>query len=241
MPEYRSIFAVDIEKSSGRGNEALLTIRAALRRCVSEAVGCSGISWDDCLVEDMGDGLRVTTPEGTARTSLLHPLLHELAARLRDHNRMYAAIGRIRARMAMHSGDVFIGSDGIPVGSSLAVLTRLLDSSACRNALAAAPESTSLALVVSQHFYEEAVAQGCVGVEASEFRRVEVEEKEYAAGAWLYVPGAPPPADRNDKAPGPAEGAGKTMTNIARDHSTLFAVMDGNIIQHHHGADPTVS
>jgi hypothetical protein len=31
------------------------------------------------------------------------------------------------------------------------------------------------------------------------------------------------------------------MTNIARDHSTLFAVMDGNIIQHHHGADPTVS
>ena len=28
--------------------------------------------------------------------------------------------------------------------------------------------------------------------------------------------------------------AGKTMTNIAKDHSTLFAVMDGNIIQHHH-------
>ncbi|MEY9908318.1 hypothetical protein ABIA35_004551 [Catenulispora sp. MAP12-49] len=28
------------------------------------------------------------------------------------------------------------------------------------------------------------------------------------------------------------ERAGKTMTNIARDHSTLFAVMDGNIIQH---------
>ena len=27
---------------------------------------------------------------------------------------------------------------------------------------------------------------------------------------------------------------GKSMTNIARDHSTLFAVMDGNIIQHHH-------
>lgn len=31
-----------------------------------------------------------------------------------------------------------------------------------------------------------------------------------------------------------ARPAGKTMTNIAKDNSTLFAVMDGNIIQHHH-------
>lgn len=31
-----------------------------------------------------------------------------------------------------------------------------------------------------------------------------------------------------------AEGrAGKTMTNISRDHSTLFAVMDGSIHQHY--------
>ncbi|MEY9935437.1 hypothetical protein ABH926_010119 [Catenulispora sp. GP43] len=38
-------------------------------------------------------------------------------------------------------------------------------------------------------------------------------------------------------APG-AERAGKTMTNIARDHSTLFAVMDGNIIQHGQCREP---
>lgn len=31
------------------------------------------------------------------------------------------------------------------------------------------------------------------------------------------------------------DSTGKAMTNIARDHATLFAVMDGNIIHHHYG------
>ena len=333
-PEYRSILAVDIEKSSGRGNRALLTIREAFRRCLSESIERSGITWDDCLVEDLGDGLRVTTPAGTARTSLIHPLIHELVARLREHNRMHAEIGRIRVRMAVHSGDVFIGPKGIPAGSALTVLARMLDSRACRDALAKAPESTLLALLVSQHFYDETIAHGYVGIEKDEFRRVDVEEKEYAAGAWLYVLGPPdrrdeqacarlaaeagealvaamptpawptlrgqavgllhdagpalegilvPELDVNARmlaaaapehvpvlrqmlasrwrehlarileanpgadealrrlikqlgAAAPATGpAGKVMTNIARDHSTLFAVMDGNIVQHHHG------
>lgn len=229
MPEYRSVMAVDIEKSAGRGDQALLAIRAALRRCLSESIECSGIAWHDCLVEDMGDGLRVTTPAGTARTRLLYPLLYELAARLRDHNRMHAAVARIRVRMAMHAGDVFVGPDGVAVGSSLVVLARLLDSPACRDALAAAPESAPLALIVSQHFYDEAVAHGYLGIESSDFRRVAVEEKEYAAGAWLYVPGASSSAG-GDVSQASSSGPDRSsMTVIARDSAKVVGVQHGDV------------
>ncbi|WP_194926887.1 hypothetical protein [Catenulispora pinisilvae] len=39
--------------------------------------------------------------------------------------------------------------------------------------------------------------------------------------------------DRFSAAPSDERSGGKTMTNIARDHSTLFAVMDGSIHQHY--------
>ncbi|MEY9935435.1 class 3 adenylate cyclase [Catenulispora sp. GP43] len=239
QPEYRSILAVDIEKSSGRGNHALLTIREALRRCLTESIDHSGIVWDDCLVEDLGDGLRVTMPAGTARAALVHPLVTELVARLRGHNRMHAALGRIRVRMAVHSGDVFIGPQGVPAGSSLIVLARMLDSRACREALASAPESTPLALLVSQHFYDEAIAHGYVGIEAAEFRRVEVEEKEYAAGAWLYVPGAPAggparedgPSQRSDGPSQPSDGRA-SMSVVANDSARAIGVQHGDVHIH---------
>lgn len=235
QPEYRSILAVDIEKSSGRGNQALLTIREALGRCLAEAVGRSGVVWDDCLVEDLGDGLRVTMPAGTPRAFLVHPLVPELVARLGDHNRLHAALGRIRVRMAMHAGDVFIGPQGVPAGSSLIVLARMLDSRACRQALADAPESTPLALLVSQHFHDETIAHGYVGIEADDFRRVEVEEKEYAAGAWLYVPGAPsdePMPKGAPSAPSQRSEGHASMSVVANDSARAIGVQHGDVHIH---------
>lgn len=237
LPEYRSVLAVDIERSSGRGNQALLAIRAALTRCLSEAVERSGIVWDACLVEDLGDGLRVTTPSGTARTSLVHPLIPELVARLREHNRLHAAIGQIRVRMAIHSGDVFVGPQGVPAGSSLIVLARMLDARACRDALAKAPESVPLVLLVSQHFYDETIVHGYVGIEAAEFRRVQVEEKEYAAGAWLYVPqGVSVREDeastRAAPASSPRSDDRSSMTVIATDSAKALGVQHGDVHIH---------
>jgi hypothetical protein len=243
LPEYRSVFAVDIEKSSGRGNQALLTIRHALMRCLVESVERSGVAWNNCLVEDLGDGLRVTTPAGTPRTALIHPLIHELAAQLRDHNRMHSAVGRIRVRMAMHSGDVFIGPQGTPAGGSLIVLARMLDSRALRDALARAPETTPLALLVSQHFYDETVAHGYVGIDAAEFRRVQVEEKEYAAPAWLHVPGVSAAEEVLSAAsqaapstpstpPHNSQNERSSMTVIANDSAKAIGVQHGDVHIH---------
>ena len=46
--EYRTVLAVDIEKSSGRGNTALVRNRGTLRELLRTAFGRSGVDWEAC-------------------------------------------------------------------------------------------------------------------------------------------------------------------------------------------------
>ncbi|WP_179892999.1 hypothetical protein [Streptomyces sp. b84] len=185
--EYRALFAVDIVGSSGRGDVALEQIRQVLSAAVHASFTRGGVDWDDCLRHDLGDGMRVVAPAGTPETSLIHPLVHELTARLRAHNVLAGKPTRIRLRMALHAGSVQVGRDGTVSGRPLEVLARLLDAEPVRAALAQAPDATT-ALLVSEHFHETAVCQGRPGIEPAAFRRVDVREKEFAGSAWLHVP-----------------------------------------------------
>ncbi|TDC20507.1 hypothetical protein E1265_21980 [Streptomyces sp. 8K308] len=228
--------ALDIEGSAGRGNEALLTIREVLARSVREALALSGVDWDACLRHDLGDGLRVTVPAGTWKARLIHPFVPELAARLRAHNRTAGELTRVRVRMALHAGDVRLGPDGEVAGGALETLARLLDAPRARAALAEAPPSVPVALLVSRHFHDETVRHGYPGIDPEDFRRVSVTAKEFTADAWLHLPGhraaSPPPEEpaAAGHAPAPAaEGAGThyQMTNRASGHGVINATQHG--------------
>jgi class 3 adenylate cyclase len=183
------MFAVDVEGSSGRGDPALMTIRRTLVQALAESVERSGIAWEECLREDLGDGVRLVAPSGTGRAALIHPLMTELGARLRAYNRYAGSLTRIRLRAAVHAGDVVVGSDGVPAGAALVVLARMLDCGAGREALKQEPETTPLVLVISDHVHEETVRHGYPSVDPGDFEPFEIREKEYAARGWLHVPG----------------------------------------------------
>ncbi|MCX4744202.1 hypothetical protein OG455_01510 [Kitasatospora sp. NBC_01287] len=187
--EYRVVLAVDIERSAGRGNTALLRIREVLATALREAFGQSGIDWAACLCEDLGDGLRVTAPAGTPKSRMIHPLVHELVARLRAHNRTAGAATRIRVRIALHAGDLWIAPDGSVAGRPLEVLARLLDAAPARRALAAAPAAVDASLIVSRHIHEETVGHGHPGIDPETFREVVVTAKEFTDAAWLQLVG----------------------------------------------------
>ncbi|MFI1826341.1 hypothetical protein ACH41E_07775 [Streptomyces sp. NPDC020412] len=246
-PEYRALFAVDIERSAGRGDSAFLEIRHTLLSALRESFGRSGIDWDACLCTDLGDGIQVTAPAGLWKTKLIHPLIHELDARLHAHNRLAGPLTRIRVRIALHAGDVHLHPDGQVVGRPLEVLARLLNAAPTRVALNRAPDAVT-ALIVSQHFHEETVCHGYPGIEPAAFHGVTVTEKEYVASAWLHVPGqrtsapapeeaARPPATADTTegprtgAPvrpetGPGPGPGK-MRNKAKGNGSVYAVQNG--------------
>ncbi|WP_035867548.1 hypothetical protein [Kitasatospora cheerisanensis] len=236
---YRAVLAVDIERSAGRGDPALLAIREALRAMLREAVERSRIDWEACRVDDLGDGLRVTAPPGVRKTALVHPLFDELAARLRAHNRLAGPLTSIRVRTALHAGDVRLGPDGETAGRPLEVLARLLDAPAVRSALAEAPESVAV-LALSEHFHEETVQPGHPGIEPEDYRRVAVRNKEFTSSAWIRTaapaaqdaPGTDPAtATATAAAPAVAPPAGPSrMTNRATGHGVVYAVQNG--VQH---------
>lgn len=227
--EYRALLAVDIERSAGRGNVAFARIREVLSTALRESFEQSGIDWAACLHTDLGDGMRVTAPAGVQKTRLLHPLVHELAVRLRAHNRTAGPATRIRVRIALHAGDVHVGQAGEITGRPLEVLARLLDAAAARTALAQAPETVSAAVLVSQHFYEETVRHGYPGVDPDTFCKVTVTAKEYAADAWLHLSGhsvlAREPATEGARGQGAADRS--KMVNNASGHGVIYAAQNG--------------
>ncbi|WP_320782723.1 hypothetical protein [Streptomyces sp. CRN 30] len=230
--EYRAVLAVDIEKSSGRGNVPLLRNREALRSMLRSAFLCGGIDWEACRRTDLGDGLQVTAPAGTRKASLVHPLVQVLTDLLIAHNAAQEPRTRIRVRVALHAGEICLDPSGEVAGTPLETLARLLDAPAAREALAAAPWPVPLSLLMSQHFYEETVRQGYEGIEPDRFHRVGVAVKEYAAGAWLHVPGWTPP--RPDPAPerparrDRAEPVTSTMNVRAKGGGTVYANQNGD-------------
>ncbi|MET7303180.1 hypothetical protein [Embleya sp. NPDC005575] len=227
--QYRVVLAVDVERSAGRGNVALDRVREVLAATLRESVAESGIDWQACLCDDLGDGFRVTLPAGVRKTRLIHPLVHELAVRLRAHNRTAGPSTRIRIRIALHAGDVRLDPAGPVTGQPLEVLARLLDAAVARAALAEAPETVPAVLVVSGHFHDETVRHGYPGIDPDAFRQVTVAEKEYSADAWLHLPGyaAPPPESvPADAAREPAAGRSK-MVNNASGHGVINAMQHG--------------
>ncbi|RJO70831.1 hypothetical protein D5S18_26955 [Nocardia panacis] len=229
--EYRALLATDIVRSSGRGTVPLLRMRAALAEAVRESVRYSGIEWSECHRADLGDGIRVIAPPGVAKFALIHPLLADLARRLREHNRAADPVTRIRLRVAVHAGDIHLA--GAPAGAPLEVLARLLDAEPMRRALASAPERVCLAALVSEHFYEETVPQGYPGIDPQAFRRVAFTEKNYTAHAWLHLPQSPIVPAVDDPAADPQPAADRpTQINTAHDRGTVQAVQNGNLTIH---------
>ncbi|HEV2345530.1 MAG TPA: hypothetical protein VGS97_15635 [Actinocrinis sp.] len=187
--EYRAVLDVDIEGSSGRGDVALRVIRERLFDALESSFRLAGIDWEICLRADKGDGMLIVAPPGTAKAALIHPLIPQLAARLRSHNRGAGPGTRIRVRVAMHAGELHLDGEGDVMGGTMEVIARLLDAAPLRSALRAAPPDTPLALIVSRHVYEDTVGHGYPGVVPEDFRKVRVEVKKYGDDAWLYVPG----------------------------------------------------
>lgn len=188
--EYRAMLSVDVEKSSARGRLPRTAVRKVLREAVADSLARNSISWADCFTQDLGDGLTVIAPPGTAKADLLHTVIYDLALRLRQHNYAEGSGSRklIRVRAALHAGELELTDDGLVSGRPLEVLARLLDAAELREALQVAPADIPLVLIMSGHYYEDAVKYGSLSVLPEDFASRYVGVKEFEGEAWLCVP-----------------------------------------------------
>ncbi|MEY9861099.1 hypothetical protein ABH935_006739 [Catenulispora sp. GAS73] len=233
--EYRALLACDIASSAGRGENNLQEIRGVLEAACSAAFRTAGLDWAGCRRQDTGDGFQLVAPSGIRKQTLLHPVLPDLATRVRAHNRRAPAKVQIRLRVALHAGEIKLDPDGGFSGAPFEILARLLNAAPVRAALSGAPEGVPVAAILSQHYGEETIGSGYdAGPDADAFVPVEVREKAYVGRAWIHCPGSPigPQSAaaclaEHTEARRTAEVA--VQKNTASGHGRVFAVQSGTM------------
>lgn len=152
----------------------------------------------------------------------------------------------LRLRMSVDVGPVRELTDpriGSPVGTAMISAHRLVDCTPLRALLARSdPDTTLLAVALSERVVEDVVRAGRSRFSVSEFVRVPVEDpdKAYRGAAHLRVPRPSgdlvahgllglPPDGHDDRPAEPDQGAKptRTQTNKASGHGVIFANQSG--------------
>ena len=126
-PVYRTVLAVDAERSSQRPNPVKEKLRLEIYRIVETAMCAAGIQARHCdPFVDRGDGvlILVRPVDKVPKTLLLHPMIPVLSRLLIDYNLSLPAAQRngcnLRLRAVIHSGEVHRDRNG-PFGETIDV------------------------------------------------------------------------------------------------------------------------
>ncbi len=190
VPLYRVMLTTDIEDYSTRNDAEQRVLQTALSGALEQAATAAGLNCQGWQMQFSGDGVFALLPEGTDVVCLLDQFIHELDAALGVYNRRCReqAWTRMRLRVAVHAGPVYVdGSAGWP-GHHAVVPGRLRDSAPVRAALLACP-AADLAVIVSEEIFRDYVTQGPGKPRPTEFRAVVAQLKKQSYLGHLYVPG----------------------------------------------------
>jgi hypothetical protein len=186
LPTHRSILAVDIEGFGRPERDDLIrgALRQSLYRVLTSALDQVGISSNHYETTDIGDALLVLVDPRVSKVRLLDLLIGQLAAQLAMQNRMASGAARLRLRVVVHAGELSRDVHGV-YGEDLNTAFRLVNAQATRNHLAAT--TAPLVLIVSDPIYQSVIRHGYGGIDASNYRPVQIYEKETRTTAWIYL------------------------------------------------------
>lgn len=208
--ERHLILAVDVDAFNAptRSTSHQMDVRNGLYGVLRATAEQCGVSWEDCPVEDTGDGLSIRISSTSAFGKVVNELPVLLAENLRRHNAHRSGSARLRLRMAIHIGTAGAGHDGITA-------FRLLDSTDLRESLRAA--NADLAVIVSPQIFDEFVEDRI----QERLFRCRVLAKETSTEAWLWLPGTTRPAPESIAGKSWNGPAGKLGSRIKRAHDDL--------------------
>jgi hypothetical protein len=175
-----------------RDDEVQLYVRSELYRILEQAFEAAGVPWQICYREDRGDGVLLIVPGLVSTELLISPLIDQVRAGLRRHNKLSSDAAQIRLRMALHAGHVHFDAYGV-AGRTLVHAFRLLEAPAFKTAFAAT--GRELGFVASDRLYDDVIRHGPGLIDPEPYEPISVSVKETETRAWIYVPpGAARPA-----------------------------------------------
>jgi len=161
-------------------------IRDALYRGLRMSFDDDGIPYDDCYVEDRGDGALMAVPPAHRTNRLLTTVVERLRSEVRRHNEVSALPAQMQLRIAVNTGEVWHDGNGL-VGTAVNHAFRILEAVQLKEALLRS--AAEVGVIVSGRVYEDVVQHGLGLVDPTDYRRIDVSVKETITEAWLRVPG----------------------------------------------------
>jgi hypothetical protein len=175
-----------------RDDDVQLHVRSELYRILEQAFEAAGVPWQMCYREDRGDGVLLIVPGLISTELLISPLIDQIRAGLRRHNKLSSDVAQIRLRMALHAGHVHFDPYGV-AGRTLVHAFRLLEAPVFKAAFAAT--RCEIGFVVSERLYDDVIRHGPGLIDPEPYESISVSIKETETRAWVYFPpGAARPA-----------------------------------------------
>jgi hypothetical protein len=180
--------SVDVEGYGTHDDVMQNEIQRVLLEVLDTATSRAGVNRDRWRRQPKGDEELALIPAGEAPQRVVGEFFLELDAVLYRHNIQADPVRRLRLRAAIDEGLVQEAANGF-VGRAVVGASRLVNSSAARQALQREPHA-NLVVILSQVVYRDWVDSGRSALKRDQFHRVRIQEKEVDEDAWLWVPGA---------------------------------------------------
>jgi hypothetical protein len=192
LPHYRTIVALDIERSTSRPDPIKAELRATIYRLFGAALQLAGIEkrHRDGFI-DRGDGvLALIHPVDQApKAVVLNHVIPALSLLLADHNASLPPASRpqrqLRARAVVHAGEVNYDANGC-FGEALDIAFRLLDSTHVKKALREA--TAPVTLVISEDIFRSVVRHGYDGIDQRTFHPLRIQIAGTRYRGWIHIP-----------------------------------------------------
>ena len=183
----RLCMAADVSGYSRRGNAATERIQGDLVATLARCRRAAGIQESQVTPQPQGDGQFTVLPVGIDESAVIPALVRELGIALCDLNRVAAASGRMRLRLALHRGLIKEGSNGW-IGAAPIAVHRILDSPPLRRALAD-NGAADFVLGLPDVLYRDVIVPSAEPPVAADFvpMVVDLPEKDFVEHGWLHV------------------------------------------------------
>jgi hypothetical protein len=187
--DRRLLVAVDAAGYGTGTDQEHLAVQSGLPAVLDAAAARANLKRDRWMTQQAGDGELAILPRDEPEPVVVDQYVRYLDEALTAHNANPASRRKLRLRMAIHFGSAMPADNGY-AGQGVVAVSRLVESAAVKEALAAAPQAC-LAVILSRQVFDDVVRQGHVSVPATDFAKVSVRVKEFQDEAWVKVVGVP--------------------------------------------------
>jgi O-acetyl-ADP-ribose deacetylase (regulator of RNase III) len=176
-------FTTDVIGYSRRPAPAKIDIQRRLVELVHDIMREMGIDLPETLRNGTGDGMAVFLPTRVDTRRAVPRLIRLTADLLAADNDRYR--DRLRLRMAVVLGAVGPGANGLS-GDTVVEAARMVDSQVLRDAAVTHPDA-DLVVLVSEPLFASVAGERLPGLDANDFRLVDVNAKNFSARSWLWT------------------------------------------------------